>query len=651
MERGVQMDINQSSLSKFKSNKSDTPRSSMDTKSLSEATKLKVNSSSSSSSSIKQLDLKQGQIIKGEIIDHRYNEIRIQLEPGKQVITAQLSTDVPLSIGQEAQFEVTEDTAERLVLKFLPNETTAPSDITIQKALTASSLPMTDRNKAIVEELLNYRMPIDKQTLQALVKLSYTNREASPLTIVLMYKNKIPMTSANIKQFEAYQNGTHQLLNDINKVSKNLVELLKQSTQLQNQQSIPPNELSSVPESFHEVIQLNDKLLDILFHNSEQRSQVDTSSLPLSNFLGQEELTLLSNAVKQKIPDSLALPNGIPADITEQVMKGTLSLEDAVKMITKLYNGNSELLTPTALMETLSQQQTDRSVSTIVHTLLEKLSHSQNDPAQLASFLNSEERTVLLDSMKTFPSFGNTYHHITEGSVTVQDILTYVNENLTSAEETVAKNLLQSPEYLKLLEGAFHQKWTITPDKLAINTSVSELYQNLQEDMEKLSALEQSSKTTSGDLRLQEPVKNMQENLSFMKDLNEMFTYLQLPVQFKGHDVHSDLYVFKRKNAPHEKEENLSVLLHLDMTNLGSLNIHLQMDPTMIKAKFYLEDRSVEKLISNNLSTLTDALQKKGYHLHAEILDNYKKPDFSKDFIEQSATDSYVQRYTFDIRT
>ena len=71
----------------------------------------------------------------------------------------------------------------------------------------------------------------------------------------------------------------------------------------------------------------------------------------------------------------------------------------------------------------------------------------------------------------------------------------------------------------------------------------------------------------------------------------------------------------------------------------------------MIHAKFYLEDPKAEQLISDNLPALTSTLQDKGYNLHTEIMDNYEKPDFSKDFIEQSTTDNYVQRYTFDIRT
>jgi hypothetical protein len=191
----------------------------------------------------------------------------------------------------------------------------------------------------------------------------------------------------------------------------------------------------------------------------------------------------------------------------------------------------------------------------------------------------------------------------------------------------------------------------LTPEKLTQKASISDLYQTLQEDLVKISTLEDSDKMSLEANRLQEPVKNLQENLRFMKDLNEMYTYLQLPLQFQEREVHSDLYVFTKKNTPQGTEKNLSVLLHLTMEHLGSLNIHIQMDHNLIKAKFYPEASGIEQLISDHLPMLNDALLKKGFQLQAEVLDTYEKPDFSNDFIEQGSTDTSIQRYTFDIRT
>lgn len=651
------MDINQSGLSRFKSNKIGISRSTSETKALTESSRQKENS--------KPLELKEGQFVKGQIIDHRYNEVSIQLEPSKQVVTAKLSGDVPLAIGQEAQFQVTEDSADHLVLKYIPNETSVPSDATIQKALTASGLPLTERNKTIVSELLNHTLPIDKQTLQTLIKLSNTNREVSPLSLILMYKNKIPMTTANIKQFEAYQNGTHQLLNDIRTITKNLAELLQspeanlihtdsseskiasevsllqkvipQETadpliKATKERAVSPTNQSNQNMKFLDIVQTNGKLLDILYNNSGSSSITNTADSPLHHYLVPEDLTLLNKTLEQELTNNSSLASAIPTERIEQLRNGTLSLESAVKVVAQLYPQ-------------------DRELPEVVSTLLEKYSQVQEDPAKLSAVLTSTERTALLNLIGTLPINENFKSQILEGTVSLNDTLTFLQQHLAQMEEKTARQLLQSPEYFKLLEGAFQQKWTITPDQLAKKTSVSDLYQNLQEDLENLNTL---LKTNSGSIEtqnLQAPVKNLQENLHFMKDLNEMFTYLQLPVQLKVQDVHSDFYVFTNKKALIGQQETLSVLLHLDMTNLGALNIHLQMNRNNLQAKFYLANSNVEQLITENLPSLSESLLKKGYQLHSEVMSTYEKPDFSKDFIEQNSADHYVQRYTFDIRT
>lgn len=723
------MNINESSLSRFKSNKSGSAKTTSEAKTISDTARIKETSSSSSTGNdLKHLELKEGQVVKGEIIDLRYNKVSIQLESGQPVVTAKLEGDVPLSIGQTAQFLVTEDSSERITLKYLPNEVKASTDTTVDKALTASGLPLTDRNKAIVEELLNHRMSIDKQTLQTLVKISYNNREAAPLTLVLMHKYNIPMTAANIAQFEAYQRGTNSLLTDIHTITGKIFELLKQPYDGQAK----------------DILNINGKLLDILTSrsgtvlNANTPETVLTANMPdtaLNNILGKEELSLLSKALGQRMEATNTFTAGVKADLVSQISNGTMTLAEAVKLIGKLYNLTPDMLQrltdtkefqilnngstaalqqtasqipalqsgaqvsqsqqpssqPSSLLLSIAQQSTlqqstaqpstlqpsssqqsalqqsilqqimqqlsasqnqaELSAAPMITGLLEQLSLIQGDHTELKTVLNPQERTVLLDLLKNFSVSDSRRSQTADGSVSVNDMLDLIKNGLPKQELTVAGSFLQSPEYLKLMKEAFHQKWTITPEQLTKEASVQNLYQHLQEDLEKLSNLFKVSSESMETLRFQEPVKNLQENLSFMKDLNEMFTYLQLPVQLKDKDLHSDLYIFTRKNALKGKKEGLNVLLHLDMLNLGSMNIHIHMDHNLIRAKFYLDDITSIPLISEHLPSLTTALEKKGYSLQAEVGASYEKPDFVKDFIEQSSQDNYTQRYTFDIRT
>ena len=102
--------------------------------------------------------LRQGQILKGSIIDLRFNQVKLMVEPDKLILLAGLSGEVPLEIGQETQFLVTKDSSGQLILKHKPEENKTQIQETIEKALTASNLPISDKNAALVQELLNHQL-------------------------------------------------------------------------------------------------------------------------------------------------------------------------------------------------------------------------------------------------------------------------------------------------------------------------------------------------------------------------------------------------------------------------------------------------------------------------------------------------------------
>lgn len=656
------MDINQSSLSRYQTTGSEVSRSLSEAKSQIDASRLK---GASQAVNIRQLDLKEGQLVRGQIIDQRYNAVSIQLEPSKQIVTARLSGDVALTIGQNAQFQVTDNASEQMVLKYIPSGTTAPADATVLKALTASSLASTDLNKAIVSELLNQRMPVDKQTIQTLLRYSYANRDVSPLTLVLMYKNKIPLTKENILQFEAYQNGTNKLLNDIRSISGNITELLQSNgdaltenfadsasvsrnnaappmeQQLQSSTTLQENaqskdvmlpELSRHMTETNKVIQMNGKLLEILYQNSNTTANSEPGST-LQSLLSPDEKLLLAKTVTQQLSKDALISAGLPADTAEQVMNGTLGSDQVSKLLEQL------------------KPQTASSISDTLTKLQNQSAAPESYKLTVSDLLDPSQRSLLLDNLKDFPDENGMKNQLANGNTSLEEAFHYIQDNLKNANAETVGKLLRSPEYTKLLEGAFQEKWTLTPEKLAQKTPVMDLYQNLQKDIEQIEKLAKANREASEALQMKEPMKNLSENLSFMKDLNEMFTFLPLPLQLKNKQLQSDLYVFTNKKSLREKKDEISVLLHLDMENLGPLNIHIQMQQGNISAKFSVEDQEAGQLLGNNLPLLEETLERRGYHLKAELVDTYEEPNFSKDFIEQNSHDHAISRFTFDIRT
>lgn len=668
------MDINRSSISRYQTNNSNAGSIHTEGNNIDTPIGLHGTHNTGTNADAQQLNWKDGQIVKGVVVDRKYDEVSLALEPDKRVITAKLSGDVPLSIGQSAYFKVTDDTPGQYMLKYLPQENASASDAMVKKVLTASGFPMTDKNKAIVTELLNNQMPVDKQTLQTMAKLAYMNRDASPATLVLMYKNNIPLTSANIKQFEAYQNSAGSMLNDIHSLSNTLTDLLNNTGNA----------------SLTEAINLNGAFIDLLNTNSFHIASSEVTSPTLNNLLSSKDLNLLSSTLEQKLSETNTNPTGLPEDYMSKLKEGALPLNDTVKLITQLYPKDSQVIqlwnshlsnileNPESMLTTNSEDGQNRlgsfisetnlsgnnlseanisgnsekqAANQIILSLMEQYSSASGKEAQIGHILSPEDRDSLLIKLSSFPNSKELTSSITSGTATINDILNFIQKGLSNADTLQAKELIQSPVYQSLLTEAFHQRWTIKPEQLAEQDSIDKLYQKLSQDMEKINHLLSTGKDGSDQGTLQENVKNLQENLRFLNDLNQAFTYEQLPMQFRNQDVHSDLYVFTNKNALKEKGRSLSVLLHLTMAHLGPINIYIKMNHNNIQTDFYVEDDNAASLISENLQALTESLKKKGYSLNATVSNEYKKPDFTEDFIEQNSQDNSCKRYSFDIRT
>lgn len=640
------MDIQSSYDPRSKLNKPGIARTAAENKAL-EAARAKESQGSSSSGNPSQWQ--EGQVLRGQILDHRYNEVKLRLEPDKQVISARISGNVPLSIGENAKFQVTgespghRDGSERLTLKYIP-ETSSPVDPTVQKALTASGFPMTDRNKQIVEELLRHTLPVDKQTLQTMIQLSHTYRDATPLTLVLMYKNNIPINGGNVNQFQAYQNGTAQLIEDIRQTVKGLTELFlpedssfagpelqagSQSSSVHEQLFLPSSPAEGLlpsqsgltaEEALTQSLGINRALTELLYGTAPGSASLPADTL-LAQIYGRDALLQLAKELQTSL-------------LPEQL--GSMTLEEAS-------------MSPSSIPEVPPS-----SMPEMISDLLAKYNsaspHGLPAHASVSRYLDASQSASLAELLDHTPGSEAMAERLADGSASVRDLLIHLQDRLPDMNQKTAARLLSSPEYQKLLEGAFLDRWTLTPNKLAGKTAAKELYQQLSEDMERLASITASKKPAGENGISQEPAKQLQEHLRFMKDLNEAFTYLQLPVQLKDQTVHSELYVYTRKKALQSKE-NLSVLLHLDMPHLGAMNILIRMDHNTVHASFRLEDKSSHGILSESLSSLTKALAQKGYQLQSEITDEYKKVDFSRDFIEEGAGEGEVKRYSFDIRT
>jgi len=85
-------------------------------------------------------------------------------------------------------------------------------------------------------------------------------------------------------------------------------------------------------------------------------------------------------------------------------------------------------------------------------------------------------------------------------------------------------------------------------------------------------------------------------------------------------DAHGDLYVYSNGKKKFEPGETVSAILHLDMDNLGPLDVYVKMKENNVKTNFYVADESVLDLIEEHIDMLNERLEKRGYSMQVRTM-------------------------------
>ncbi len=172
-----------------------------------------------------QASVTQGQLLRGEVLDLRANQIMVLLENGATV-SARTEGTLNLSIGQNAKFLVAQTTEDQILLK-LAREDAPTENPMIDKALTAANITKTERSVSIVTELLSHQQPVNESSIRHYLSLSAKYPELPVKNLVLMELHHIPVTPENVEQFANYQDRNAKLLTQAQDMLQNLAEAME----------------------------------------------------------------------------------------------------------------------------------------------------------------------------------------------------------------------------------------------------------------------------------------------------------------------------------------------------------------------------------------------------------------------------------------
>lgn len=583
-------------------------------------------------------ELSSGSVFEGTVSSVKNGKVTLALSDG-QTITARLSGKVPLSQGTPMFFQVKSNDGVTIEIKPYTGAGSGGNPI-LTNALTEGTVPVTERNLAMVDAMMKEQMPIDKQSLLNMARIANMNPGVDITTVVNMTKLGIPVSPEMAAQFENYMTDEHAILQEMDQAMNELADLA-------GSHDLTPDQ----------AVQMNQKILSILLpeqtaagESVNTEGQIETGGQTMAE--GQIETGGQTTAEGQIVTGGQTTAEG------QILTDGRLGAEE------QTVNGEQTTTAGQAIQEGTGGQALGDVLSEQQFSSLGKL--LQNIPSLVEStklFPEAMEQDIFIDTLEDESVAQNL---MIEGAaweaadgktaldknLTVSDFLRTVSqilsENNGMASQSIQK-LFGSDAYKSLLRNVMEQQWLIQPEALKQEKKISQLYEKLEQQMRQVEdALKEAGVTKT---RFPETAAEVRGNIEFMNQLNQAYTYVQVPLKMSGQNANGELYVYTNKKNLRDPDAELSAFLHLDLEHLGSTDVSVKMQHRNVKTNFYMADDASYDLVEKYLPVLEQKLKDKGYQCTITMTKEEKKVSFGDDFLRKDMPQTgTLHRYSFDVR-
>lgn len=205
-------------------------------------------------------------------------------------------------------------------------------------------------------------------------------------------------------------------------------------------------------------------------------------------------------------------------------------------------------------------------------------------------------------------------------------------------------------EIVELFQKDFKEQFQLQPKQVGEGRPVPELYEKLQRQLTGLT--EAVSPLLGKESTFLKGVEQLQNNLDFMNQLNQMFHFVQLPLKLNESNAHGDLYVYTNKKNLSSKDGSISAFLHLDMEHLGSVDVYVTMQDSRVGTRFQVADEEILDFLYSHMHILDERLQKRGYSLSYEMKVKEEESSLGvlDTILKQDRNVSMLSQHAFDVR-
>lgn len=559
--------------------------------------------------------LTKGNIFEGTVTSVKNGRVTLALSGGQQVM-ARLDGKIALTEGQSMFFQVKSNDGTQIAIRPFAIDG-AGANYTLMQALSAAGLPTESGYLSMVNRMMEEQMPIDRASLQQMARLVNANPQVDVQTLVQLQKLGIPISVENASQFENYKQDHQAITKEMDALLEKLPEAM--------QASGSGEELSEVPK---ETRQLGNQILEVLTEGLEE--------VPEAGELFSGAQSLLNPTEEMQMPENTQISgqSGQQQSVEAEILAES-PVEETVPAEGDVPQSSPE--------KTVTQPEPEiRQTNEVSYT-------QPSVPHTLGAVLGPQQLQTLNHMVGQLLGMEQTNYTKDSGVVEVlKDLQQVLKDPLPLQNEKLGK-LFSSKEFRALIRDTAEQQWTLKPQDLKEDRSVQRLYERLNNQMEKIeSALKNAGQEHTEFSQMAGEIRN---NVAFMDQINQAYTYAQIPLKMSGQHASGELYVYTNKKALAQENKEVSAFLHLDLDHLGATDVSVRMSGREVTTKFYLDNDAAYELLLKNYPVLEAKLQKKGYHCSTSIVNEGKHVNFVNDFLKMDQPSAgHLHRYSFDMR-
>ena len=573
-------------------------------------------------------ELSNGNVFEGTVNSVKGTKVCLGLSNGTQ-INARISGKVPLQAGQSMFFQVKSNNGTTIEIRPFTVDGNG-ANLTLLEALKAAGLPTDVKNIQMVNQMMQAQMSIDKNSLGEMARLLQNNPEVNVQTLVEMTRLGLDVNSELAAQYENY-------MADKQAISSSMNEYVDALTNIFLDESLGTIKLSN----------LGSDVLSILTENlseSLEPIQGPTYGNSVEYLIGGESIQELLNG--ESIENNQQILDGAQNPESIQNLEVAENIENVQKPQDAQNTENLQNLEVTQERITADNVSGDsngsENVSKVVFQNSLETIMAKEDVQKLNELVKNllpEERQ---EAFKPFTS-----------ETSAVEVLNRVSKLLAQNPDGSKENIIRlfsNEGFRSVINNVMEQQWTLKPKDVASeNGKINKLFEKIENQLNRLENVIKAA-GVQGEQVLNTSA-NIKGNIEFMNQVNNLYTYVQIPLKMSGQNASGQLYVYTNKKNIMDPDKELSAFLHLDLEHMGSTDISIKLLRRDVDTKFYFDNDGAYELVKQFLPRLEEKLRDKGYNCKLDVINEKHSVNFVDDFLKKDMPNAgQLHRYSFDMR-